>query len=86
MARERDVAACAEDGFSRRNGRSAFGEQLPKVFDRLVPQRAYPPFVPFTMQMHFGWRFKVQMFDTNVSCFLNARPRVVEKEQQRSIS
>jgi len=40
-ARELNVAARAEHGFGRGHRRSALREQLHKVFDRLVLQRAY---------------------------------------------
>jgi hypothetical protein len=80
-ARERNVAARAEHGFGRSHRRSAFCEQLHKVFDRLVPQRAYAPFISFAMQMHFGWGFKLEMLDPKIRRLLHARTGVVEKEQ-----
>ena len=40
VAGERDVATGAEHRLRRRRHRSAFGEELTEMVDRLVPQRA----------------------------------------------
>ena len=50
------------------------------MFDRLIPQWAYPPFVAFAVQMHFGRGRKIEVFDPQIGCLLYARTSVIEKE------
>ena len=61
-------------------------EERSKLRSGLLPQRALPPLVPFTVQPHPRWRVEGQVLGAQIRDLLHAGAGVIEKQQQRPVA
>src|SRR5262252_4241234 len=81
--RQRTGLRSAEDRVAWRC--ATLGQERLEMLHRLIPKRASAPLVALAVQVDFGRRLEVEMFDTKIGNLLHPSARVVQKEQQRAV-
>jgi hypothetical protein len=64
-AREWMITSCTKDRAG--GGSLTFGEQLLKMFNSLVPERAESPLVSLAVQTYFAGCLEIEVFDSNIA-------------------